>query len=295
MRFSSRIIIILACIGTMSLFCWWLHAGPSLPLQAPGDPLKTNFTFTVDTFLHVQQLRKKKLRSFCRSHTEFQEFLSQDNLQQVILHMMVNTKLEFVYCWVPALGMDSWEQLLHTLAESRHLTMRKPVNSISVPLSALPVNYLRDFNATSIAMILRSYTKVLFIKDPFQRLVTAYMQRFAGEITFNDFIQMILRTKSREVDVLWKPLVSLCWPCLVNYDYILKYGFLGQEVHHLMGRLGMPTDLVPEFADAQFKWTDSWLGKQLASELSSEQKKQLHKAFLWDFAAFGFPDSQLQN
>ncbi|XP_029448893.1 carbohydrate sulfotransferase 11-like [Rhinatrema bivittatum] len=292
MRFLSRVLLV-ACLGAISLLCWRWRASLRSPGRRAGDPVARNVTFTADTFLHVQQLRKRALRTFCRANAEVDGPLCQGSTQQAVTHLVVNPRFEFVHCRVPSVGAEAWERLLQALAERRQPTAETPVISTRLPPPALPTEYLRDYNLTSIELVLRSYTKVLFVRDPFQRLISAYRRQFAGKVTFSDFIHRVLGSRGREAEVLWKPLVSLCCACLVRYDYILTYGFLGQEVHHLMHRMGMPGDVVAELAGPRFQRSGGRVAEQLASELSERQKQQLREAYGWDFAAFGFPGSEL--
>ncbi|NXX13575.1 CHST9 sulfotransferase, partial [Podargus strigoides] len=155
---------------------------------------------------------------------------------------------------------------------------------------------LSEFNLTAIEAMLGSYTKVLFVRDPFQRLISTFMQGMGSSSSFSSFVQDILDNRQDNTSVSWKPLVSLCWPCLVQYDYVVMFGFLRQELGHLLQRAGLPADnLLPEFTDTQVQWTYSWLSEQMFSELSLQQKKQLAHFYRWDLSAFPFSNSFLSD
>ncbi|NXL30530.1 CHST9 sulfotransferase, partial [Glaucidium brasilianum] len=158
-----------------------------------------------------------------------------------------------------------------------------------------PKTQLGEFNLTEIETMLGSYTKVLFVRDPFQRLISEFMQGMGSSPSFTSFVQDFLDSRQQE-SVAWKPLVSLCQPCLVQYDYVVMFGFLRQELGHLLRRAGLPTDsLPPEFTDTQVQWTYSWLSEQMFSELSLQQKQQLSHLYRWDLAAFPFSSSFLSD
>ncbi|NXT93302.1 CHST9 sulfotransferase, partial [Anhinga rufa] len=155
---------------------------------------------------------------------------------------------------------------------------------------------LREFNLTEIEAMLGSYTKVLFVRDPFQRLIFTFMQAMGSSSSFSSFVQDVLDSGQHNSSVAWKPLVSLCQPCLVQYDYVVMFGFLSQELGHLLRRVGLPVDsLLPEFTDTQVRWTYSWLSEQLFSELSLQQKQKLSHFYRWDLAAFPFSSSFLSG
>ncbi|XP_074844509.1 carbohydrate sulfotransferase 9-like [Carettochelys insculpta] len=253
---------------------------------------KEDLSLVFDTFLHVQQLRKETLRSFCNKTAKVTKLpASQQEAAQMLSRMAVSTKLDLLYCQVPAVGLESWEWLLEVLEERADVTLEMPVHQSRQHGAQ---KRLSEYSLTAMEAMLRSYTKVLFIRDPFQRLISAYMKGLASDLTFREFIESILTRGAQHASVEWKPLVSLCRPCLLQYDYVLMFGFLPREVHHLMQRTGLPMDVpLPEFTDSQIQSTYSWLSEQLLSKLSLEERRQLAHFYRWDFAAFQFSNSLL--
>ncbi|NXD36807.1 CHST8 sulfotransferase, partial [Copsychus sechellarum] len=155
---------------------------------------------------------------------------------------------------------------------------------------------LSKFNQTEIKAMLGSYTKVLFVRDPFHRLIATFLQGMGISSSFSSFIQEVLDSGVHNGSVAWEPLVSLCRPCLIQYDYVVMFGFLGQELGHLLRRAGLPGgSLLPELTDSQVQWTYRWLSEQMFSELSAQQKKQLSHFYRWDLAAFPFSSSFLSD
>lgn len=256
--------------------------------------MKDDFPLTFDTFLHVQQLRKKRLRSFCSSTNRVAKLLSnQQEATRVLSRIRLNTQLDFLYCQVPAIGLEGWEWLLQMLEEKANVTV-----PVLVPHHQQrgKEKQLSKYDLTAIEAMLRSYTKVLFIRDPFQRLISAYTKRMTNGQTFSEFTQSILDGGLRNASIEWRPLVSLCRPCLIQYDYVIMFGFLSHEVHHLFYHAGLPQDIhFPEFTDSQIRWTYSWLSEQLFSELSLTQRRRLSYFYRWDFDAFQFSTSLLRD
>lgn len=247
---------------------------------------------TFDSLLHIQQVRKKTLRSFCRKKSKLTKLpATQKEASQLLSSIAVSHKLNFLYCKIPGTGVEEWEQLLEGILENENVTLQ------------VPVPYHQDFgnkmalskyNLTSMEALLKTYTKVAFIRDPFHRLISAYMHQMADNLTFKEFIDYILYSGLTNASVEWTPLVKLCHPCLVQYDYIIMFGFLGNEVHHLMLRTGFPDNIqMPKFRDSKIQWTYNWLEEEMFSELSLVQKKRLCRFFRFDFAAFAFPRSLL--
>lgn len=247
---------------------------------------------TFDTLLHIQQLRKKTLRSFCSQTAKITKLpYNEQEASQVVSSIMVNNKFQLLYCKIPATGVEGWEQLLQMLEEKENFSLPLPD---PVHQQYGMQKMLGQYNLTSMEALLKSYTKVIFIREPFHRLISAYMHGLADGLTFKEFIQYILYKGSSNASIEWKPLVNLCRPCLIHYDYIIMFGFLGTEVRHLMQRAGLSgKNQLPEFIDSKIRWTYNWLEKQMFDELSLAQKKQLCHFFRFDFAAFHFPNSLL--
>ncbi|NWI60797.1 CHST9 sulfotransferase, partial [Calyptomena viridis] len=156
--------------------------------------------------------------------------------------------------------------------------------------------HLSKFNQTEIEAMLGSYTKVLFVRDPFQRLIATFLQGMGMNPSFSSFVQDVLDSGTHNASAAWKPLVSLCRPCLVQYDYVVMFGFHRQELGHLLRRTGLPVEsILPEFTDTQVQWTYRWLSEQMFSELSVQQQKQLSHFYRWDLAAFSFSSSFLSD
>ncbi|XP_077197073.1 carbohydrate sulfotransferase 9-like [Paroedura picta] len=291
MRFFSR--LFLASLVFVSLL-WCSHLLCSRSPQSQGDISveAEDLPVTFDTLLHIQQLRKKTLRSFCGQTAKMTELpCNEQKASQVVSSILVNNKLQLLYCKVPATGVEGWEHQLETLEEKENITLQLPVpihQHFGTP------RMLSQYNLTSMETLLKSYTKVIFIREPFQRLISAYMHGLAGSLTFKEFVQHILHRGSSNASIEWKPLVSLCQPCLVHYDYIIMFGFLSSEVPHLMQRAGLLGDhQLPKFIDFKIHWTYDWLEEQMFSTLSRAQKKHLCHFFRFDFAAFHFPNSLL--
>uniref|UniRef100_A0A8C5JA32 Carbohydrate sulfotransferase n=1 Tax=Junco hyemalis TaxID=40217 RepID=A0A8C5JA32_JUNHY len=240
------------CVLRVSLRALCSFLTPISKCCFPGDlapKAEEGFTLTLDTFLHVQQLRKRRLRAFCSRAGKVTALLSsRDERASLLPSLRVNTRLDLLYLLLP---------------------------------------YRRK-------AMLGSYTKVLFVRDPFHRLIATFLQGMGTNPSFSSFVQEVL--DSTKVHEAWKPLVSLCQPCLVQYDYVVMFGFLRQELGHLLHRAGLPAgSLLPELTDSQVQWTYRWLSEQMFSELSAQQKQQLSHFYRWDLAAFPFSSSFLAD
>ncbi|KAM8945395.1 carbohydrate sulfotransferase 11-like [Pelodytes ibericus] len=250
-------------------------------------------TITSDAFLHVQQLRKQQLKEFCLHHPELSRLESMQTAEHLLSTMTVNNKLQMVYCMAEGTGIDTWDKLLELVKMKDEVTIETPVIDFYKPNASLAPSQQNGYNLTMVEHVLRSYTKVIFVREPFERLVSAYSQGLAEDLTFDEFVEDVLSAVDASEDGRG-PIVSLCQPCFIKYDFIVTHDSLTPEVFHLMKRMGLPDHVLrPEFSDAQSRITRKWLTKNLFKGLTTEQAQQLSEAYSADFEAFSFHTSLL--
>ena len=108
------------------------------------------------------------------------------------------------------------------------------------------------------AHILANYTKFLVVRHPMSRLISAYYNKLTGEDPgyesarrsviarranhkaaelkteiprFEEFVRALLDPKwLTRGDRHWQPMHSLCTPCAVHYDYVLKLESLENDM-----------------------------------------------------------------
>ena len=115
-------------------------------------------------------------------------------------------------------------------------------------------NYLRDllsFDQKGVMERLETYTKILFVREPMERMVSAYRDKFENPnkyyhnlfgkpiiskyranpsaealktgdgVTFKEFVQYLLDVhRPVGMDIHWDQANNLCHPCLLDYDFI---------------------------------------------------------------------------
>ncbi|XP_068135770.1 carbohydrate sulfotransferase 11-like isoform X2 [Hyperolius riggenbachi] len=257
------------------------------------DERKT-LSITTDSFLHVQQLRKTKLRKFCHQFPELSSLKGSEMADQLLSTLAVSHKLLMVYCKSSNLVMDGWEDMIRALEDRVDVTIRSPLVDDQVP--KVFSDKLTDYNASIFKHILRTFTKVLFVRDPFEGLVSTYMEGHAGDILFDEFIDYTLMEEVGDDGLSASSVVSLCHPCFIKYDYIVMYDFLRAELYHLVRRLDLPGG--PHLSHSpggQSRMTTRWLAENLFRGLSNHQISQLSEAYWCDFAAFPLHNSLLWN
>ena len=180
--------------------------------------------------------------------------------------------------------------------------------------------YLDALDQTDIFRIgLANYTKFIFVRHPFERLVSAYQDKFAGsnkifqvavgkeiikkyrkqptqlslqnghDVTFPEFVSYVIdewKQCQTQLDVHWRPIIDLCHPCAMEYDFIGKFETLNQDVDYLLQTLN-ESNLSGLFALSRpGTKTKTW--ETFMDTISHQQLCDLYCVFGEDFRLFRY-------
>ncbi|XP_066450897.1 carbohydrate sulfotransferase 14-like [Eleutherodactylus coqui] len=297
MKFLIRLLILLIMMGIIYLWVktvmaagWHQQTMIERTAGVREEPRRTSVT--LDTFLHVQQLRKKQLKRFCNRFPQLHSLNTSGSAEHLLSSITVSHKLKTLYCKPEDVTMDGWEELVQAMERRSDVTIRSPL--LVEEYTDLNPGELDKNNPTMLARVLRTYTKVLFVGNPYERLVSRYMQGSAGQVSFEEFIEDVLMMEAGEGGVSSGSVIRSCYPCFVQYDYIVMLDFLKAELPHLLRRIGLPESVkLPPSLD--LKVISRWLLDNLVRGLNKEQLKQLSQLYSWDFEAFPLRNSLFRN
>lgn len=173
---------------------------------------------------------------------------------------------------------------------------------------------------------LKKYARVIFVRHPFERLVSAFadkagkprsQERFFYEVywdkaipgrngsqhpgsekalTFSVFVDYILSKPDHQWDDHWAPYYSRCEPCIFKYDVVGKLETGDRDFALLFARLGLRNGSV-RVPPRKNSSKGRGVGRDGASrksardyfaELSSSQVKRLYERYYYDFELFGY-------
>lgn len=178
--------------------------------------------------------------------------------------------------------------------------------------------YLNDYNPSEIVLRLKTYYKFLFVRKPFERLASAYRNKFVesynltfferiygsyiirnfrttpsrnAKISFEEFIQYILNGKAEVMNAHWQEYDEICRPCLVWYDFIGYLEDIRQDSSDILKILGLNTQVeFPLNISSYYKVPSSVLTASYFSKLSRTHKERLLNKYRYDFQMFGYPE-----
>ncbi|KAI0226987.1 Carbohydrate sulfotransferase 11, partial [Lamellibrachia satsuma] len=236
--------------------------------------------------------------------------------------LYVDDKHHFLYCEVPKVACTNWKRVLLIMSGKMNTTDPKKLRP-SLVHGELSYRYLRtlvSYSPDEIEYRLRNYFKVMFVRNPLERILSAYINKFTqkystyfrkrygrrivrryrenpseqslqrgDDVTFNEFVQYILdpqTTQSIAFNAHWRQYYKLCRPCIVNYDYIGKYETLAYDVRNVLRKLNVSNIRFPASVSSGRRTAD--LVKSVYANISTEELHSLWKLYAVDFEMFGY-------
>lgn len=258
--------------------------------------------------ISVQNVRAKQLKEYCAKHAKDS---SEKDLD--LSHIIVLESYKLVYCPIPKVASTVWKKLLlnaegHTIKGLIHRDSHDKMNS------------LRQYSLEERKKILKKYKKFMFVRNPFERLLSAYKDCFRGNwkrndswwkklrygireflmengnrrikpsadnTTFGEFLNYLIvkwkQSGSADFNEHWRPQFSHCHPCDIQYDFIGHYETLYDDALFLLRK----TKLQDKVAFPQWKATNtSARMRHYYSGVSRLRLSQLKEIYKQDIEAF---------
>lgn len=291
------------------------HRKLLLKSGAPSDGAKVERQTQLG---RTQAVRRRLLRDIC---AKYQAGSSEHPLsQRQVSRVYVEDRFRLLYCEVPKAGCSNWKRVLMVLGGSATSTRDIPHDA------AHYANHLRrldGYDRVGISKRLRSYSKVLFVREPFERLVSAFRDKFESPnsyyhpvfgrpiisryranatrralhtgagVTFREFVQYLLDVhRPVGMDIHWQPVSQLCNPCLLRYNFIGKFENLEEEANFLLQSIRAPTNLTfPHFKDRNplAERTSSSITQKYFSQLNSTERQKAFDFYYMDYLMFNYP------
>nr|XP_020509235.1 carbohydrate sulfotransferase 8-like [Labrus bergylta] len=283
-----------------------------------GNSTPTGWEEGLQQLVLKQELRHQVLANICSKYQlgSWDQVVSKTHMSMI--HVEDQSRL--LYCEVPKVGCSNWKRVLMVLAG-------RATSVLNIPhVTAHFKNKLRkleEYGPKGINQRLNTYTKVLFVRDPFERLVSAYRDKFENKndyyhslfgrpiisryranpsqealrtgdgVTFREFVHYLLDPQ-RPVgnDIHWAKMSTLCPPCVIQYDFIGKFENMNSEANFLLRSIGAPQNLsYPDYKDRnpEDERTHSSIMKKYFSQLNATERQGVYDFYRIDYEMFDFP------
>ena len=182
------------------------------------------------------------------------------------------------------------------------------------------LHFLQEYSHKKVDHMLKTYKKIAFVREPMERLLSAYRDKFAydygrdfhhrygakiikkyrknftGEVTnkhhvtFNEFVKYVIDLRPRDKhDEHWDLQCNLCSPCDINYDFIGKYDTLKSDAALALQLMGADKVVTfPDFGARPAGKRTKTKMKAFFSRISEDEFMRLEKIYEKDYKVFGF-------
>ncbi|XP_046893463.1 carbohydrate sulfotransferase 12 [Hypomesus transpacificus] len=309
---------------------WKIHAGPVAPEQRQRQDARRQ---------RLQELCHDDAVSFPGKNRTFDDIPNKE-----LDHLIVDDRHGIIYCYVPKVACSNWKRIMIVLSESMLLDgvpYREPsaVPRDMVHNSSLHFTFNKfwkrygKFSRHLMKVKLQKYTKFLFVRDPFVRLISAFRNKFQlrNEEFYKRFSQVILRRYGNHSDLPtsvdeafaaklrpsfsqfiqylldpqtetempfnehWRQVYRLCHPCQIQYDFVGHLETVEEDAEHLLRILKV--DNVVEFPTSHRNLTASSWEADWFSTVPLVARRELYRLYEPDFRLFGYekPESLLND
>uniref|UniRef100_H2ZVS3 Carbohydrate sulfotransferase n=2 Tax=Latimeria chalumnae TaxID=7897 RepID=H2ZVS3_LATCH len=256
----------------------------------------------------MQKQRKSSLREACNTYN----LSTSKSFKNVVTgQLFVEHTHKLIYCEVPKVGCTNWKKIIGRLVMNIS-RKAKTFEHNTVHTNPLIQN-LQVYPREQQEAMLKSYTKVMFTRNPLERLVSAYRDKFChsqvyfsrriatrikqmyrnkkkmtGKVSFGEFVQFLLDT--HDEDVHWNQMVKLCDPCNIQYDFIGWYDTIEKDTNNILRFIGAPEDLrYPGFKEYDTeKRINLGLIDKLLRNLTMQQIAGLYELYKYDFLVLDY-------
>ncbi|XP_077050806.1 carbohydrate sulfotransferase 8 isoform X2 [Siphateles boraxobius] len=264
----------------------------------------------------VQESRRRIVREVCG---KYRSNISRTITPHHVSRIYVEDRHKLLYCEVPKAGCSNWKRVLMVLAGVANST--REINHVSVHYD----NHLKrldSFDRQGISKRLETYTKVLFVREPMERLVSAFRDKFESPnsyyhpvfgkpiiskyrvnasqsalktgsgVTFREFIHYLLDVhRPVGMDIHWEATNQLCSPCHLHYDFIGKVETLEEDANFVLRKIGAPENLTyPSFKDGNPKAarTSTQITQHYFSQLNASERQRAYDFYYMDYLMFNY-------
>lgn len=265
----------------------------------------------------TQEKRRSFLQEFCKKYGGVSH--PQSHVFHMVSRIYVEDKHKILYCEVPKAGCSNWKRILmvlNGLAPSAYNISHDAVHY------GKHLKKLDSFDLKGIYSRLNTYTKAVFVRDPMERLVSAFRDKFehpnsyyhpvfgkaiikkyrpnaceealnnGSGVKFKEFIHYLLDShRPVGMDIHWEKVSKLCYPCLIHYDFVGKFETLEEDANYFLQLIGAPKELkFPNFKDrhSSDKRTNAQVVGQYLKDLTRTERQLIYDFYYLDYLMFNY-------
>lgn len=237
--------------------------------------------------------------------------------------IMVDRQRKLLFCQIPGVAINDWRRIFIFLTGKVNVTDHQKISAYDAHSKyGHMIQKLSDFKPSERKKVLDESFKIIFVRDPFERLVSTYQNKFVAkyskyfhesfgrkivqryrrnataqalktgsDVRFNEFVRFVLDAEHESDSLLnehWERYYKQCQPCLLNYDYIGKFETLVDDTREVLTRAKVIGKLRAPYVADTFRNNEKTL-KSLYQTVSAADLKRLWKIYYPDYNLFSYP------
>ncbi|KAM6892776.1 carbohydrate sulfotransferase 10 [Lycodopsis pacificus] len=303
-------------------------SSPVKPAPKPSDQPSAVPTGT--DWQPVVERRVQLLSSVCKNSSL--RNLTHAAISKFVLdRIFVCDKHKILFCQTPKVGNTQWKKVLIVLNGAFPSVEEIPENLVhDHEKNGLP--RLSSLTPQEITHRLSTYFKFFIVRDPFERLISAFKDKFvknprfepwykhdiapaiirkyrkihrdsnlaASGLHFEDFVRYLGDAEGRqrmdrqfgEHIIHWVTYAELCAPCEIHYSVVGHHETLEQDAPHILKAAGI--DGMVSYPDIPPGITryNRTKVEQYFSGISKRDTRRLYARYQGDFQLFGYPSPE---
>jgi hypothetical protein len=232
----------------------------------------------------------------------------------------VDDKYKFLFCTIPKLACTNWKRVFLAISDTypdKDYVMTDMPGSKVHSTHEKYCKTLSDYSTTEIQERLKTYKKIIFVRDPFDRILSAYRDKMfrndsnfflkmaehmkskrtigtskSKNVTFAEFIQHLTDPDTFETsnNPHWERYSELSQPCVVQYNFIGKFETLDADIALALKYIGI--DGIVKFPQRKTfykKSKSSDISEQYFNEVPKYYLRKLWQHLKGDYLLFSYP------
>ncbi|XP_055859451.1 carbohydrate sulfotransferase 11-like isoform X2 [Biomphalaria glabrata] len=265
--------------------------------------------------------RVTNLRQWCKQQHPHKTPFDQVSKSK-LTSILVDERHKLLFCQLPGVALNDWRKILLILSGVVNTTSTGSISGGDVyGKYATKAKRLSEYDDKKRAEMLTSYYKVVFVREPLERLYNAFRVKLnaksskyfhkafgsqiirkyrknpkekdikdGSSVTFAEFTKYILDNEREGVVSLnehWQQYYKQCHPCLVDYDFVGTYEDVEKDTDHVLEKVKAKNLLKPPYV-----WDSKPLSQKditnAYSQLNPQDLNNLYKVYSADYTLFGY-------
>lgn len=227
-------------------------------------------------------------------------------------NIYVVDKYKALYCKVPKVASTSWITVLLAWQGITNSSVIDP-NVVHKQLSLSRLKRLNQYSLEERRRLINTYFKFVFVRHPFDRLDSAFRDKFhntyndtyfmqlfgtnivrryranptnesltkGNDVTLQEFLQYLIDVPDKDLNEHWQSQTHVCSLCAIHYDFVGKYDQLLRDVAEVMVRLHAPVVDMPPQGLKHTPWSDRF------KDIPTKVIEHLKDKYAADFNVYG--------